>query len=188
MTQKLATVIAGSRPIDFGTSITFNGALMFVSGRHDSPTYRMVWDFAANQITLSDVADDYVLPTNVPDVPGIPLGDYDSVSRPRFDAIFAGVCGEKNYQDVLTAIRAIAETEPSTNETAQMRRAWSAFNNPPAEGIGYPISDWTDPAAINPLDLTGSFFYLLSIALVGSFPSIKDWLIAGCVAWSELSA
>jgi len=182
--QRLATLTEDNRPIDFGLSITFANGLMIVRGRADSPSYASDWEFTENQITLSNVADNYKIPSGVTE-PGIPLGIFPSVSRPRFDAFFAESAGEANYQNVLSAIKAIADIEPVTNDSAQVRRAWAAFSNPPSTGIDYPISDWTDPAALNPIDLTGSFFALIVGALSGDFADIEQWLIDGCVAWSK---
>lgn len=115
--------------------------------------------------------------------PGIPLGGRKPISRPRFDAVFAKACGEAYYQGVLDAIESIAATKPRTDLSSTMKRAYDAFSNPPSGGIDYPISDWTTQGKLDPTDLTGGFFALLSGALVGSFPDIKAKLIAGCNLW-----
>lgn len=123
-----------------------------------------------------------------PYTPAIPLVQVAAISRPRFDSIFAEVCGEKNYQLVLAAIKAQADIEPPTDSSALMRRAWAAFENPPTTDIDYPISDWATPGKLDPLDLTGAFFALLATSLVGDFPQIGAWLVGGCVLWAELKA
>lgn len=76
MTQKLATLKAGARPLTFGLSIRFhpvNG--MRAEGRADTPAgapaYVGPWfnGVTDSQVDITDVADNYVLPLPLPDTP-----------------------------------------------------------------------------------------------------------------------
>jgi len=64
-TQKLATLNADSHPLDFGTTIVFDGAGMHAQGRPDNPNYRGATfpGLTAGAVTVSDVADNYALPS-----------------------------------------------------------------------------------------------------------------------------
>lgn len=109
-----------------------------------------------------------------------------SISRVRFDAVFATACGEAYYQRALRALATIAATDPPTDATAGIARGLAALNNPPAAGIDFPVSDWKNSP--DPLDITGALLRGIIAALVNvqGFSDIETKVDQALALWSTL--
>lgn len=118
-------------------------------------------------------------------IPNPPSGTR-SVSRVRFDAIFAAACGEAYYLNALRALAAIAATNPATDATAAIARGLAALDNPPVAGIDYPIGDWKNSP--NPSDITGALLLGIIAALVNvqGFSDIETKVDQALALWSTL--
>lgn len=101
MTQQLATAKADGRYLDHGLSITFNGAHMTVSGRADSPKYACVWEFAAADVDLSKVADDYQA-ASAP-IPAKPPAAFAVLDGAGFLGVVARALGFARADELLAA-------------------------------------------------------------------------------------
>lgn len=122
-----------------------------------------------------------------PGLPPLPTPRPPSITRPRFDAIFAKGCGEAYYRRALRALKGIAATDPPTNDTAAIARGLDALNSPPSEGIDYPLTeDWVNSPS--EMDITGSLLYAVVAALVnvGGFSDIETRINASLALWRNL--
>lgn len=108
------------------------------------------------------------------------------ISRVRFDAVFAGACGEAYYLGARLALKAYAESAPLNDNKAAIARGLEALNNPPPTGIDFPFEGWqTDP---DPLDITGALLRGIIAVLenVSGFEDIADKVDAALEAWAAL--
>lgn len=113
---------------------------------------------------------------------GIELTPSPTISRIRFDAVFAAAIGDLAYETVLDSVAAIAATSPMTEDSAKVRRAWRALNS--VSTVEYPLTPWRD-ADLDEAngDLTGQFLKVVASILVGVIPDIADKIDAGLTAW-----
>jgi hypothetical protein len=106
-----------------------------------------------------------------------------SVTRARFEALFAAAIGEVAFDDIMDQLAAIAAATPKTETSAKVKRALRALDA--AAEIDYPRSDYkTAPAAG---DLTAQFLAVVAIAVgtdAAKLAAIKQKIDAGLAAWA----
>lgn len=108
-----------------------------------------------------------------------------TISRIRFDAVFAAAIGDLAYETVLDAVEATAKTSPMTEDSAKVRRAWRALES--VSTVDYPLGPWRDASLDDPKgDLTGQFLKIVASILTPTVPDIADKIDAGLAAWPEV--
>lgn len=137
---------------------------------------KYMWDGEA--ITTNP---DWIEPQPIP----TPTVKTPQISRIRFDAVFAGAIGDLAYETVLVAVQTVAATNPMTDDSAKVRRAWRALNS--VSTVDYPLGPWRDANLDDANgDLTGQFLKLIAAILVEDIPDIADKIDAGLAAWPEI--
>lgn len=116
------------------------------------------------------------------DHPDPPKTFLTTISRIRFDAVFAAAVGEVAYDNVLDTLAAIAATTPKTAQSVAVKRALRALDNASA-GIDRPLTDWRTPLDH---DLTAQFLKLCHDVMVGADQYIGDKIDAGLEAWPKV--
>lgn len=122
--------------------------------------------------------------TDVPD--SAPQRRPRAISRVRFDAVFAKACGEAYYLGARLALKAYAESSPLNDAKAAIARGLDALNNPPSDGIDFPLENWK--TAPNDLDITGALLRGIIAVLVNinGFSDIEAKVDAALEIWREL--
>lgn len=105
-----------------------------------------------------------------------------TISRIRFDAVFAAAIGEVTYDDVLDTMAGIAATTPKTAQSVAVKRALRALDSATA-GIDRPLTDWRTPLDH---DLTAQFLKLCHDVMVGADQYIGDKIDTGLAAWPKV--
>jgi len=105
-----------------------------------------------------------------------------TISRIRFDAVFAEALGEIAYDDALDTLSSIAATTPKTANSVAVKRTLRGLDNSPV-GINRPLTDWRTP---QDQDLTAHFIALVASVLTPTDPDIADKIDAGLNAWPRV--